>query len=765
MDTVVKQGDFYYQVNPWLVIEEGYDPTRNQVSESIFSLANEYMGVRGFIEEGVTAPSLIGSYFNGIYEVGTDSGAPHYKGIVRRTHFMVNAVNWLYTRLTIDGERVDIATSTIKRFRRTLNLKEGHLLRSFILVTPEGKEVELSFHRFLSMTNPHYGYQRITVRPLNGPVRVELITGLDYRILHWGRTNYWNVIEAETNGNVAMALGETLTTHQRVFSAYRLTLSKACEMTAFKEEKRIGHRLQFAVNTDEIVTIDKAITHLVDRESVHPHNRLFLEGVQLFDRQPAFDTALQEQVAYWGTFWDDFDIEIEGDERNQQGIRYCIFQLHQTYHGVNPTNNIGAKGLTGEAYSGHAFWDTETYCLPFFLFTNPEAAKNLLLFRYHTLAQAKQRARALDCDGAWYPIATLNGEEGSTLWQHSNLQMQPSTAVAYGIWHYVKVTGDSEFLYDYGAEMLIEISRMLVSRGQWNATKTKFGYYGVMGPDEFQMMVNHNAYTNYMAKRTLDYTLTVIDELKREDPKQYEALCAKINFQPKEMEQFKICRDAMYIPYDDKRKLFEQHEGFFDLPHIEIQNIPIEEFPLYNHWSYDRIFRNDMIKQPDVLMFLFLYNQSFSPEQKRANFDYYDPRTIHESSLSPSIHSIFAAEFGLMDQAVDYFRFATRMDLDDYNRNTCDGLHMTSIAAAWMNIVYGFGGLRSDGDMLVLNPSIPPMWQRYCFRLTYRGTNMRVNVNQKEVTLNVRGHPITFSIYGKIVQLHDETLVIPIREV
>src|SRR6185295_3892035 len=270
------------------------------------------------------------------------------------------------------------------------------------------------------------------------------------------------------------------------------------------------------------------------------------------------------------------------------------------------------------------------------------------------------------------------------------------------------------------------ICRFLASRGQWSA-KVKFGYYAVMGPDEFQMMVNNNAYTNYMAKRTFEFTLQVLDG------RDLSALgCSR-----DELGKWRHIASEMFIPYDMETGLYEQHEGFFDLPHIDVDSIPVEDFPLYHHWSYDRIYRNDMIKQPDVLMFILLYNQSFSLEEKRANYDYYEPRCIHESSLSPSVHSILASELGRHQEAFDFFHFATRIDLDNYNRNTGEGIHTTSIAAAWMNVVYGYGGLRSDGPEIVLNPTIPSCWKSYCFRISVRGSVVRVRVTQDSATLEL----------------------------
>ncbi len=757
---MAKQAFEYYKVEPWKIEEEGFNPERNKVSESIFSIGNEYMGVRGYMEEGASCGTLLGSYFNGIYENGTKENETHYKGIVKRTHFMVNSVDWLYTRIYVDGVKVDVYKDNIKEFKRSLDFKKGEFIREFIYITEDNKEVKFTFKRFVSMILPHYGYQRIEIEAMNEDVDIELVMCLDFSILHWGKFNFWKVIKSDFDNHYAACIGETLTTNQSVFSSYELKTK--LEATPFKNDKLVGHKFKFKLLKGTHEQIDKCVTNVVDKTGEMGLS-LWEKGWDTLKVQPTFEAAYQQNVKYWEQVWCDYDIEIIGDEKNQQGIRFCIFQLQQTYNGVDPKNNIGAKGLTGEAYSGHAFWDTETYCLPFYIFNNPNAAKNLLMYRYHTLENAKRRALDLDCVGACYPIATLNGNEACDLWQHASLQFQPSTGVAYGIWHYVKNTQDIDFLTQYGIEMLVEISRFLLSRGDWNSLYTKFGFYGVMGPDEFQMMVNHNAYTNFMAKKTFEYTCEVIHDLQIDNPQAYVVLKTKLNIQDDEMKQFRDSADAMYIPYDKEHLLYEQHEGFFDLPHIDVDKIPVEDFPLYSHWSYDHIYRNDMIKQPDVLMFMFLYNQHFTKEVKLANYDYYEPRCIHESSLSPSIHSVFASELDKVEEAVNFFGFATRMDIDDYNRNTCEGLHTTSIAASWINIVYGFGGFRSDGKYLVLNPVIPKIWKQYSFKLKYLGNLVTVKVSTDEVSIHCSGTGINLVIYGNLYHIEKDSLVLPVK--
>ena len=500
------------------------------------------------------------------------------------------------------------------------------------------------------------------------------------------------------------------------------------------------------------IKIRRYIVNIVDKGAGLTFDDLLTQGYKELKvaYKKSTNELIKENKEFYNRVYAASDIEIEGDDKNQQGIRYCIFQLAQTYHGYMVDNNIGAKGLTGEAYSGHAFWDSEVYCLPFYLFNNQVASKNLLMFRYNTLKQAKERARMLDCDGACYPIATRNGEEGCTLWQHASLQFQPSTAVFYGIIHYMNLYHDEEFLINYGLEMIIEIAKFLLSRGSFNQDGTKFGFYGVMGPDEFQMMVNHNTYTNFMAKKVFAYLLANKDK--------YPDIYQKFNLDDKLLSLMKEASDKMVILYDEKTLVFEQHQGFFDLPHVDISKIDEQEFPLYSHWSYDRIYRNDMIKQPDVLMFMFLYNQDFTKEEKKANYDYYEPKCIHESSLSPSIHSILAEEIGYDEAAYNFFGFATRLDLDDYNRNTCEGIHMTSIAAAWMNIVYGFGGLRSDRDILKIAPKIPNCWESYSFKLSYNGALIKIK-RTKEVLIIETDKKVVLNIYNKDYQVKDKLIL------
>ncbi len=759
-----KTADAYFAVDPWKIVEEGFDPDRARVSESVFSLANESMGVRGYFDEGGSVDSLRGAYANGVYDI--DQIGRSYRGIIDQTHFMIPSADWLMTGIELDGETLDLGRAAFHDFKRTLNLREGTLERSFVWRTAAGKELSLRFTRFLDMTRRERAYQRVTLEAINFSGEIVFSSGLSFHVKHegYGRC-FWRDTRAEADGNRLMMQSRTTRSRQEVFAGALIGLPAGANVV--RGEQALSLSCVLPLKKGEEARIDKRAVVLFDGGE---GEALWQRGLAALaeSEKVSTDDALTAQKAYWRGYWETSDIEIEpaGDDMRaavaaeQQGVRFCSFQLAQTYNGGSMRHNIGAKGLTGEAYNGHAFWDTEACCLPFYLFTNPGAAKDLLLFRYHTLPMAIKRARMLDCEGACYPIATLNGDEACSLWQHASLQMQPSTAVAYGIWHYMRLTEDDDFLWTYGAETLLQIARYLASRVSRGGRTGRYGFYGVMGPDEFHMMVNNNAYTNYMGMRALAYAAAALSRMRREQPDRYAALREKTALAEDEPARWQTIADEMYLPRTDGG-LYEQHDGYFDLPHTDIGAVPAAQFPLYEHWSYDRIYRTDMIKQPDVLMMMYLYNTSFSAEEKRVNYEFYTQRTIHESSLSPAIHSILAAELGRTDEAVDLFGYATRLDLDNYNRNTREGLHITSIAMAWANIVYGFAGMRSDGERLRFAPLMPARWKRLRFDVTYRGSVVRIEMdNEKTAFLLTRGEPLSLMIYDRAYTLGREALIV-----
>lgn len=740
----------YLKVHSDIIIEEGYSKERHQVSESLFSLSNEYMGVRAYFDEDISdTKSLRAVYYNGIYDYSRETLNTGYKGIATRTHFMVNAHDIFGIRLLVNGQKLDLAKVNFSNFSRELSLKSGLYERSFVWHINTELHVKVSIKRLLSMNNPHLALQSITLTATeDAEVLLTFIT--DNKLKQWGGDSYFKTHSFNRKDHVLVS--ETLFTKQKVYTKSDFKTSLSRSDYRLTNRKEVETTFKFNLLKDVPVNFERYVTNIHSREHFSYSkalNALYQEAATYYKKP--FTYYVEENTKFYERLNEISQIDIKGNDEDLQGVRYSIFMLNSTYHGYSPHNNLGAKGLTGEAYSGHAFWDSETYCFAYYLFNNPKAAKDLLLFRFNQLDAAKKRAIELDCRGACYPIATLNGEEGCTLWQHASLQLQPTTAVNYAFYHYYNVTKDKKFMKKYGLPLLKETIRFLLDRGQYDSSGKVFGYYGVMGPDEFKMMVNHNAYTNIMAKFSFDFLLSLLEEYKNDSD--YDTLIQKHDFNEEFLNEVKEKSSKMALMFNEDTLLYEQNEGFFSLPHIDIHAIPDHEFPLYSNWTYDRIYRGNMIKQPDVLMFLFLFNTHFSKEVKKANYDYYEPKTIHESSLSPSIHSIFASELDYDEEALDFFAYASRLDLDDYNNNTNEGLHLTSMAATWMNIVYGFGGFRSDGAKYRLAPKLPARWQGYSFRLNLGESLIKVEVSKEKLKVTLTGKPISLFIYDKEIHL------------
>lgn len=744
---MAKEAIKYYGVDPWKITETGFNPERGRVSESIFSLGNEYMGTRGYFDEVYSGDSLKGSYFNGVWEEKPITYFEHFKGLSERCCFMINANNWIYTRIFANGEELDLAKCKVEDFYRELDMKHGIVTRTF-----KWNGIKFAFERFISMTERAIAAQKIVLESDGFAGEIKIVAGSDFTPFHEEENrNFWHEVY-KADGCIAAC---TESSGQRVYSEFKANMKPD---RFFTEEKKSCAEYSFKLTAGETKTFERLSVNITEKDKNVPDNEFIKNSAaraeKLFAR--SYDDYKADHEKFWENVWSKLDIVIDGDEENQQGVRFCIFNLHQTYHGEDGSLNIGAKGLTGEKYSGWTFWDTETYCLPFYMFNNPQAAKNLIMYRYNTLKQAMDRAIEQDTKGACFPMVTIDGTESCGVWQHGNLEIHVTAAVAYAVWHYVTNLKDKEFLYKYGVELLVQVSRYFASRGGFSPKNGDFGLYGVMGPDEFHMMVNNNTYTNYMVKKMFLYTIDVINEMKAECPEKIPAL------EDGELADWQYKADKMRITYDDETKLFEQHDGYFDLPHIDVNSISPDRVPIYKYWAYDSIFRVNMLKQPDVVLMLFFFSKDFTLEQKEANYDFYEARCFHESSLSPSIHSIIAAEIGKADQAYEYAKYASRLDLDDYNRNTHQGLHVTSAAAAWMNIVYGFGGMRSDDDMLFFKPTLPKEWKGYQFKILYRGKILTVDIRNGRAKFTLDGDAEPINICGNVYNVGKEGVEVEI---
>ena len=749
----------FYKENEWLIIEEGFHPEMNRESESIFSIGNGYMGQRANFEEHYSGDSLQGSYVAGVYypdktRVGWwKNGYPEYFAKV------LNAPNWIGIDLKVDGKEIDLATASIISFCRTLNMKEGLLERSFRLTVSEDKIIEINSRRFLSMAEPDLGIIRYSVKSVDFTGNIEFTSYINSDVRNED-TNYgkkfWKEVSREIKEQSGVLVARTMKTNFHVATGMHSELHlngkyfpKKPDIT--DRDKYIATIFSLDIKPDEECVLFKYVSILSSLNN--PRERL-VEDVRLRLKEASakgFEELFFNHKKEWERIWSTSDVVIEGDLAAQQAIRFNIFHLNQTYTGKDERLNIGPKGFTGEKYGGSTYWDTEAFGLPFFLKTaDQKVGRNLLLYRYKHLEKSIENAKKLGFKNgaALYPMVTMNGEECHNEWEITFEEIHRNGAIAYAIYNYVRHTGDGEYIADYGLEVLIGISRFWSQRTTFSDNLKKYVILGVTGPNEYENNVSNNWYTNYLAKWTLSYTLKNIDILFKENREKLQSIFekTKFNFQ-EETARWADLIDKMHSPYYEKFKVFLQQDGFLDKEIIPAVNIPVSERPINQHWSWDRILRSCYIKQADVLHGLYFFEDHFDTDIIKRNFDFYEPITVHESSLSACIHSILASRIGNIEKAYELYLRTARLDLDDYNREVADGLHITSMAGTWLAIVEGFGGMRILGDKIRLNPLIPVHWKSYSFHARFRGILFEVKVTKDRVIVeNLSEKPLQLVI-------------------
>lgn len=751
--------------NEWNIIEEGFNPKLNKIAESLFSIGNGRMGQRANFEEHYSGDTLQGSYIAGVYypdktRVGWwKNGYPEYFAKV------LNAANWIGIDVSIDGERLDLHEAEVLDFKRVLNMRDGYLQRMFTARLRSGREIAVESIRFCSLVDDEAGAIRyqITARNFKGVVTVTPYIDGDIKNQD---TNYdekfWEEISREHRACGAVLTLSTKKTDFWVSTAMHYTVSvddkdiRVVERDIAKE-RFVGKSFDMPLNAGQTLTLYKYIVNC----SAESHSKPELESRawELLDNviTKGFDRMLVEQSEAWARKWEESDILIEGDVAAQQAIRFNIFQLYQTYTGADSRLNIGPKGFTGEKYGGSTYWDTEAYCLPFYLATAPQrVAKNLLIYRYKHLQKAIENATKLGFGGgaALYPMVTINGEECHNEWEITFEEIHRNGAIAFAIYNYIRYTGDQDYLATYGLEVLIGISRFWAQRVNWSEARQQYVMLGVTGPNEYENNVNNNWYTNTIATWCLAYTITALAAVKESATENYIRIVAKTAFDDSETHQWETIIDKMYYPVDKKSGVFLQQDGFLDKELIPASALSPDYRPLNQHWSWDRILRSCYIKQADVLQGIYLLEERFDQEAIRRNYDFYEPLTVHESSLSPCVHAILAAKLGDGQRAYQFYLRTARLDLDDYNNDTEDGLHITSMAGTWMSIVEGFAGMRVKEGILYFNPILPEKWQSYSFKVGFRGADLTVCISKKQVEFTNNGK------YGVSVRIFDRELSI-----
>ncbi|HEY3389342.1 MAG TPA: glycoside hydrolase family 65 protein [Prolixibacteraceae bacterium] len=748
--------------NEWKIIEDQFHPQYNKITESLMSLGNGRIGHRANFEEKFSGETLSGNYVAGVYypdktRVGWwKNGYPEYFAKV------LNAANWIGIDVKIGNETLDLYTAKVLEFKRELNMREGNLYREFIAELPSGKQVKVVSRRFLSIVDSEIGAIRYTVTALNFSDKLILTPYLDFDIRNEDANydeKFWDEVEVNVKPGEGYITAEVRKTLFHVCTGMKINILRNGEMISYSSDvenrtKFISNIIPLTIEEGESITIEKFGVN-VSSENFAKENLMMTAVTRLnaaFEK--GFDQLMKEHSQAWLEKWKTSDIIIEGDVAAQQGIRFNIFQLQQTYTGEDQRLNIGPKGFTGEKYGGSTYWDTEAFCLPFYLATAPvQVARNLLIYRHKHLQKAIDNGVLLGFKqgAALYPMVTMNGEECHNEWEITFEEIHRNGAIAFAIFDYIRYTDDWEYLASYGFEVLLAISRFWAQRVNWSVEKQKFVLLGVTGPNEYENNVSNNYHTNRIAQWTLGYTLEVIEYLKEKHLSQFIQLKEKWGFvEDAETAKWSEIIQKMYFPFDAKRNIYLQQDGFLDKDLKKAAEIPSAERPINQHWSWDRILRSPYIKQADTLQSMFLFEDNFDKETIKRHFDFYEPLTVHESSLSPCIHTILASAIGYEEKAYELYLRTARLDLDDYNNDTADGCHITSMGGTWMAFVKGFGGMRVRDGKLLFAPFIPNKWSSYSFRINFRTTVLEITVSKKIVCIeNLSDRELTLTIYDQ----------------
>lgn len=748
----------------WKIIQDGYDALDNEIFESLTSIGNGYMGMRGNHEEDFSGRTLQGTYIAGVYypdktKVGWwKNGYPEYFAKV------LNAVNFIGIKVLVDERSLDLATWKVLDYKRVLDMKHGLLCRTFEVEADNGVVLKVDAERFLSLSDRETGAISYRITVLKGSAKIRLISYLDGDVSNKDSNydeKFWLPVEtaANTENEFGFVTMDTKKTAYRVAVAMKNDVffgdKKVYPTEALQDEKWASLTYDLEMEEAEQVTLYKYIGAATNRDYDDADVTIQAEEALTRGFELGYKAMLSAHKAAWHAKWSHNDIIIEGDVAAQQGIRFNIFHMNQTYTGEDPRLNIGPKGFTGEKYGGSTYWDTEAYCLYFYLGTaDAQIAKNLLIYRHVQLEKAKENAAKLGVKGALYPMVTMTGEECHNEWEITFEEIHRNGAIAYAIYNYVRYTADEAHLADYGFEVLAEISRFWASRVNYVPAKDCYMMLGVTGPNEYENNVNNNWYTNRIAAWNLSYAAEVAALLADKYPEAHSRLMDKLGLTSAELAQWTTIAQKMYLPEDKALGIYLQQDGYLDKEQILVKDLDKANLPLNQKWSWDRILRSCFIKQADVLQGLFFFEEDYSPETIRRNFDFYEPRTVHESSLSPCVHSIMASKLGLEDKAYEMYLRTSRLDLDNYNNDTEDGLHITSMAGTWMSIVWGFGGLRVTNGQLSLSPTLPKAWKALSFRTVYRGRTIKVSIDQTGASCElIEGEPLDLIFNGAPLHL------------
>ena len=748
---------YVYPRDEWRFVEQEFYPRFLAQAETFFSTANGYLGIRGAFEEGQPAHDN-GTFVNGFYESWPIVYGEEAYGFAKTGQTIVNVPDGKIIKLYVDDEPFYLPTAELGHFERVLDMRSGTLDRDVVWETRAGKRVSIKSRRLVSLEHRHLAAISYEVTLLDAEAPVVISSEL-----------LWEPKGADTDDDprARQLAGRVLASRESRASDARIVLGHATHHSGMTLASGVDHVFEtdctHASETRHAEDSGKVVYSVDARRGVPIrltkyltyHSSRRVDAAELCERaertldrakRHGFGDLLESQRRYLDDFWRRSDIQLTGDPRytdrdvdqTQQAIRFNLFQLLQATARAEGSG-VPAKGLTGDGYEGHYFWDTEIYVLPFLIYTDPRIARNLLHFRYSYIDQARERARQVNQKGALFPWRTISGEEASAYYAAGTAQYHINADIAYALRKYVDATGDEEFLHDEGAEMLVETARLWRDLGYYSKRRDgKFSIVGVTGPDEYNTVVDNNTFTNLMARENLWYAEQTVQRVRDGEPDRFAALVDKTGLEPSEPAEWKAAADQMYLPFDEKAGIHLQDDGFLLRKPWDFANTPLEKYPLLLHYHPLVIYRHQVIKQADVVLAMFLLGDEFSEEQKRRNFDFYDPLTTGDSSLSACIQSIVAFEIGYADLALEYARSALLMDLADVGGNVKDGCHIASMGGTWMAVVYGIAGFRDYDGRFTFRTRLPNRVATLELSLTLRGQLLGVHLTQESATYTLR---------------------------
>ena len=780
-----------FPVDEWRLVEKRFSLDDVGVTETLFALGNGYLGLRGNHPEGRHAHEH-GTFINGFHEIFPIRHAEQAYGFAEVGQTIINAPDAKVMRVSVDDEPLSFDVADVREYERVLDMRTGILTRRVRWMTPSGKDVVIEFDRMVSFEEKHLAIMRVTVTVLNAdaPVTIscQLINRQDGEDVYGGTAP--GGAKAGFDPRKAEKISERVLQPQEYWqdggrsalsyrvSASGMTLALVADHlieTGNEYSARTSIEPDIAKNVFRVqakagvpVTVTKLVSYHTSRGV--PARELVDRGRRTLDRVEAEGVQAQydRQAAWMAAFWERSDVVIGGHPDLQQATRWCLFQLAQAAARADG-QGVPAKGVSGSGYSGHYFWDTEIYVLPFLIYSTPLWARNALRMRYLMLPAARKRAGQLNEAGALFPWRTINGEEASAYYAAGTAQYHINADVSFALGKYVRATGDDEFLYREGVDIAVETARLWSTLGFWrfneDGAPEVFHIHGVTGPDEYTTVVNDNLFTNVMARYNLRFAARVVTEMAERAPEEYALMAERLGLGAEEAEGWDAAAEAMHIPYSEGLGIHPQDAVFLEREVWDLESTPPEQRPLLLHFHPLVIYRYQVLKQADVVLALYLQGNHFTDEEKLADFEYYDPLTTGDSTLSAVVQAILAAEVGYQDLALEYFSQSIFVDLGDLHHHAADGVHVASAGGVWTALVAGFGGMRDHWGELSFDPRLPADWPSLSFRLRWHGAALHVTVTADALTIDASGgDDVEFSVRGRDhVVKRDSSITVPLR--